>query len=185
VTRRIVILASLVALLALVATGPAGAKGVSRLIAKPSVCPAQHDLHAPAPVQERAMRCMTNYARRQAHRPRLRDAPELDRSAEMKSRDIVRCDSFSHFACGRSFTYWMQQVGYLPATCWRAGENIAWGNGSYGTVRSIFSAWMHSAAHRENILSRSFDHFGVGLEIGALEGYRDVHVWVQHFGRHC
>ena len=176
---------SLFVLAALFAAGPAQALKISRLLAKPAACAHQNDANAPAAVQEQAMRCMTNYARRHAHRAKLVDSEELDLSAEMKSRDIVRCDSFSHFACGRDFTFWMQHVGYLTASCWRAGENIAWGSGSYGTVRSVFNAWMHSAGHRDNILSRSFDQFGVGLDIGGLDGYSNAHVWVQHFGDQC
>ena len=176
---------SLAVLGALFVAGPAHAMKISRLLAKPSACAHQNDTSAPVAVQEQAMRCMTNYARRHAGRAKLIDSDELDRSAEMKSRDIVRCDSFSHFACGRNFTYWMQHFGYLSSGCWRAGENIAWGSGSYGTVRSVFNAWMHSPGHRDNILSRGFDQFGVGLDIGGLDGYRSAHVWVQHFGDHC
>src|SRR3954469_25229462 len=145
--------ASLAVLGALFAAGPAQAMKIHRLLAKPSACAHQNDAGAPVSVQEQAMRCMTNYARRHANRAKLVDDSELDRSAGMKSRDIVRCDSFSHFACGRDFTYWMLHFGYLTSGCWRAGENIAWGSGSYGTVRSVFSAWMHSPGHRENILS--------------------------------
>ena len=131
------------------------------------------------------MRCMTNYARRHAGSAALRDAGRLDLSAEMRARDIVRCESFSHSACGRDFTFWIKRVGYLRAACWRVGENIAWGSGSYSSVRSIFAAWMNSPPHRENILSRGYRSIGIGLEVGALAGYRDAHVWVQHFGEHC
>ena len=184
-TRRILRLLPAAALLVLVCAGPARALDVNRLIAPPSVCGGQRNADAPASLQERAMRCMTNYARRQDHRRALRDSGRLDTSAEMKSRDIVRCDSFSHSACGRDFTYWIERVGYLRTACWRAGENIAWGSAAYGSVRSIFSAWMHSPPHRENILSGGYDSFGVGLDVGGLDGYRDAHVWVQHFGGHC
>ena len=184
-TRRILLVLPAAILLVLVAAGSAQALEVSRLIAPPSICAYQRDVDAAAALQERAMRCMTNYARRHADRRRLEDSARLDTSAEMKSRDIVRCDSFSHSACGRDFTYWIERVGYLRTACWRAGENIAWGSAAYGSVRSIFSAWMHSPPHRENILSGGYDSFGVGLDVGGLDGYRDAHVWVQHFGGHC
>lgn len=130
------------------------------------------------------MRCMTNFARRRSHLRRLGDTSSLDASATRKSDDIVRCDSFSHFACGRDFTYWMQRTGFLPANCWRAGENIAWGSGSYASVRAIFTAWIHSPGHRENILGTEYGNFGVGLDVGRL-GSQDAHVWTQHFGDHC
>ena len=184
-TRRLLLVLPAAILLVLVAASSAQALNVSRLIAPPSVCAYQRDLDAAATLQERAMRCMTNYARRHADRRRLEDSAKLDTSAEMKSRDIVRCDNFSHYACGRGFTYWMKRVGYLRVACWRAAENIAWGGGSYGSVRSIFSAWMNSPPHRDNILSRSYGSFGVGFDVGGLDGYRNAHVWVQHFGDHC
>jgi uncharacterized protein YkwD len=174
-----------IAVCMLVGATSAHAFKVSRLMAPPSVCAHQFDASAPVGVQEQAMRCLTNYARQRDRRHRFGDVAKLDRSAGDKSRDILRCDSFSHFACGRAFTYWMQRVGYIPARCWRAGENIAWGVGSYGSVRSIFRAWMHSSDHRENILSHGFDHFGVGLDVGGLDGRRHVHVWTQEFGSHC
>lgn len=184
VTRRVLILLPLAILLGLLWAGSAQALNLSRLVAPASSCPGQTDAHAPAADQEQAMRCMTNYARSRARLRRLDDTPSLDTSATRKSDDIVRCDSFSHFACGRDFTYWMKRTGYLPANCWRAGENIAWGSGTYASVRSIFFAWIHSPGHRENILSPSFDNFGVGLDVGRLEGH-NAHVWTQHFGDHC
>ena len=130
------------------------------------------------------MRCMSNYARERAGLGRVGDATDLDRSARDKSGDILRCNSFSHYACGRQFTYWMERVGYIPARCWRAGENIAWGSGELGNVRSIFRAWIHSPEHRENILG-PYSQIGIGLSVGNLGGRSDAHVWTQHFGSHC
>jgi uncharacterized protein YkwD len=185
VLRRLATVAALATAFACAAAGSAAAIDMSRLMAPPSACPGQHLLGAPASVQERAMRCMTNFARRRAHRRQLERSRALDRSAGLKSRDIVRCDSFSHFACGRDFTFWIRRVGYLPSGCWRAGENIAWGTGSKSSVRSIFGAWMRSPGHRRNILSNDYEHIGIGLEIGSLEGFGRAHVWTQHFGQRC
>lgn len=130
------------------------------------------------------MRCMTNFARAQAGEAEFTTAPELEQSAGDKADDILRCDSFSHFACGRDFTYWMRQTGYISAECWRVGENLAWGTSGYGTVRSIFRAWMSSPGHRENILGE-FNQTGIRLRVGTLAGQPGTHVWAQHFGSHC
>jgi uncharacterized protein YkwD len=153
-------------------------------IAPPAACPGQNSLEAPALAQEQAMRCMTDFARRQVGLDGLAEAEALDASAHEKTLDVLRCDSFSHFACGREFTYWMRETGYLAATCWRAGENLAWGTGAEGTVRAIFRAWMRSPAHRRNILG-SYSQIGVGVEVGTLDGRAKAHVWTQHFGSHC
>ncbi len=161
-----------------------GAMDLSRLIAPGSVCANQNRLDVSAAVQEEAMRCMTDFARQRMGMARLVNADQLDRSAADKARDILRCDEFSHTACGRDFSYWMQRVGYIPARCWRVGENLAWGDGDLGTVRAIFQAWVHSPEHRANILGR-YTQIGTALDVGSLEGHHGVHVWIQHFGSHC
>jgi uncharacterized protein YkwD len=156
----------------------------SPLIAPPLACPDQDDLKASAEVQEQAMLCMTDFARKRAGLEELSDAQELDLSARGKQEDILRCDSFSHFACGREFTYWMQETGYIAAACWRAGENLAWGTAEYGTVRAIFQAWMRSPGHRQNILG-NYSQIGISVGIGTLAGRAGARVWTQHFGSHC
>jgi uncharacterized protein YkwD len=181
VARKISFIFLAVALFVAMAVPSAGAMDLSRLMAPVSVCGAQIELDAPAAEQERGMRCMTNFARRQVGLGSLDNVIKLDRSAADKSDDVLRCDSFSHYACGREFTYWMQRAGYFDARRWRAGENLAWGGGEYGTVRSIFRAWLESPGHRENILG-PYSQIGIGLQIGTLDGYPDAHVWTQHFG---
>jgi uncharacterized protein YkwD len=184
VPRKISSILALVALAVAASAPSATAMNLERLIAPTEVCADQTDLGASVAAQEQAMRCMSNFARERMGMGQLGDAADLNRSARDKSDDILRCDSFSHYACGRQFTYWMQRVGYIPAQCWRAGENLAWGTGDLGTVRAIFRAWIHSPEHRENILG-PYDQIGVALAVGSLDGRSDVHVWTQHFGSHC
>lgn len=183
-TRKLSIALLALALLGALFAGSAQARRLSTLVAPTSACAHQTDLGASFAVQEQAMRCMTDYAREHDGLGKLANAPSLDGSAGRKSGDILRCDSFSHYACGRQFTYWMQRSGYLAPRCWRAGENIAWGTGSYATVRSIFIAWLHSREHRENLLG-PYSSIGIALRIGNLEGHRGAHVWTQDFGSHC
>jgi uncharacterized protein YkwD len=130
------------------------------------------------------MFCMTDFARAQAGLGGLLDAEELDRSAQGKAEDVLRCDSFSHFACGREFTYWIRESGYIGDQCWHAGENLAWGTGEYGSVRAIFRAWMGSPTHRKNILG-DYSEAGISLVTGELEGRAGAHVWAAHFGSRC
>jgi uncharacterized protein YkwD len=49
------------------------------------------------------------------------------------------------------------RVSRFNATSW--GENVA----KAGTLRRVRELWMQSADHRRNILTRSFDHAGVGI----------------------
>ena len=180
--RKLSLLLALASLAGLAIASQAGAAG--GLIAPVSACPGQGVLRAPAAAQQSTMLCMTDFARTQAGLPALTPTPELEQSAEEKGADILRCDSFSHFACGREFTYWMQETGYMSSKCWRVGENLAWGTGDYGTVRSIFRAWMSSPEHRANILGE-FAQTGLSLRVGSLDGQPGTRVWTQHFGSHC
>ncbi len=154
------------------------------LIAPIAVCPDQEDRGAPSATQVRAMDCMVNFARREAGLNELVDTGALAQSAEDKSLDILHCDSFSHFACGREFTYWMKATGYMSTPCWRVGENLAWGTGEYGSARSVFTAWMRSPDHRANVLG-DFEETGLSLEVGTLGGEAGTRVWAEHFGSHC
>lgn len=182
--RKLIAALFAVAIVVALAAGPAQARRLSALVAPTAACPNQTDLGDSTAVQEQAMRCMTNFARKHDGLGQFGNAASLDRSATRKTDDIIRCDSFSHYACGRQFTYWMQRSGYLASRCWRAGENIAWGTESEGTVRSIFVAWLHSPEHRANLLGR-YSQIGIALSVGTLEGHRSAHVWTQDFGSHC
>jgi uncharacterized protein YkwD len=182
--RKLIVALTAFALVGALIAGTAQARRLSTLVAPTSVCPNQTDLSQPTGVQEQAMHCMTNFARQHTGLSDLGNAVSLDHSAIRKTDDVIRCDSFSHFACGRQFTYWMQRSGYLAARCWRAGENLAWGTGDLGSVRQIFIAWLHSPEHRANLLGR-YSQIGVALSVGNLEGHSGAHVWTQEFGSHC
>jgi uncharacterized protein YkwD len=179
--KAIAVAAAALIVAALTATA---ATAAPRLIAPSSACPNQNVLGAPAAAQERTMLCLTNYAREQFGEPPLVPAPALEESARSKARDVLSCDEFSHYACGREFAYWIRASGYLSAPCWRDGENLAWGAGAYGSVGSIFRALMRSTTHRENILG-NFEEVGIDLVAGNLEGHPGSRVWAQHFGSHC
>lgn len=150
--------------------------------ASASACPFEGAAQASASNQEKAMVCLVNRARSSRGFDPLGAPASLGTAADRKSADILRCDEFSHEACGREFTYWIEHSGYGGCS-W--GENIAYASGGYATPRRIFSLWMHSSGHRRNILGR-FTDIGVGLKIGTLEGVRGAHVWTQEFGsRDC
>jgi uncharacterized protein YkwD len=173
--KRDAVLAVLLAAVgAAVLTGPAPARA-------PTACSTHAGLDAPSGVQERAMLCLTNRARRGRGLSVLIAVRPLTRAADHKSADILRCDEFSHEACGRPFTYWMDRFGFRGCA---EAENIAWGTGPLGSVRSIFRAWMQSPGHRENILG-PYEQSGIGLRVGRLDGYPGAHVWTQDFGAGC
>lgn len=165
------------------AGGCSTAYAAGDLVAPAATCP-QSNLDAPVASQEATMLCLVNYAREKVGVAPLLANPQLAESAADKGADIIDCESFSHYACGREFTYWMRQTGYLSQPCWHAGENLAWGAGRYGSAASIFRAWLRSPAHRANLLG-DFTETGLSLEVGPLEGNSRAHVWTQHFGSLC
>jgi uncharacterized protein YkwD len=151
-------------------------------VAPPSTCPGQAATDLSAEEEAGVMLCMTNYARAAHGLGPLSLSHQLGRAAERKSADIVGCDEFSHEACGRPFQFWIQRYGYLKG-CWRAAENIAWGTGTYSTPGSIFTAWLESPEHHENILG-PYREIGIGLRVGGVEGHEEAAVWTQDFGSH-
>uniref|UniRef100_UPI00406BF585 CAP domain-containing protein n=1 Tax=Paenibacillus sp. FSL R7-0652 TaxID=2921687 RepID=UPI00406BF585 len=91
----------------------------------------------------------------------------LDKVAMAKVKDMSSNNYFDH----QSPTYgspfdMMKQFG---VTYSYAGENIAKGQ---KTPQEVVTAWMNSAGHRANILSKNFTHIGVGF----YNGY-----WAQEF----
>jgi uncharacterized protein YkwD len=151
-------------------------------VAPAAVCPGQAVEGMSAEEQVGVMFCMTNYARSVNGLAPLSQSRLLGRAAEGKSGDILGCDEFSHEACGRPFTFWDKKYGYLKG-CWKAAENIAWGTGGYATVGAIFTAWLQSTDHHENILG-PYREVGIGVEVGELEGNEGAAVWTQDFGSH-
>lgn len=156
------------------------------LIAPEKRCPNQRVSDKPTRGESiRSMLCMVNYARAKSGLRPLKQHPKLVWSALRKSQDINRCNQFSHTACGDDFSKWIKRSGYLR-TCYAIGENIAWGGGSLGGVRSIFIAWMNSPGHRKAILSRDYVDTGINFVYSkSFQGSRGAMIWTEHFGRRC
>jgi uncharacterized protein YkwD len=129
------------------------------------------------------MVCMHRYARRAANRRRVHRIKPLIRSARRKARDIRRCQSFSHSACGRNAFYWFDRVGYLKGN-FGVAENLSFGSDDAGNVRSMMSAWLDSNGHRRALLDRRYRGVGIGMVQGSYKGFDNVQFWVAHFGYH-
>jgi uncharacterized protein YkwD len=154
-----------------------------RLIAPVDKCPDENNV-ARLNRAKKAMTCMANFARRSAGLRGFKRNRSLDQSASHKASDILRCDVFSHNACGRPLTFWIEKK-YAKRQCWWAGENIARGTKRVGGVRDIFKAWMRSPGHRNAILNRHYTDIGIGFRVGEFRGRQSTRVWVQHFGQIC
>jgi uncharacterized protein YkwD len=128
------------------------------------------------------MTCLTNYARAHSGLKPLQLNTALSAAGNAKLGADVSCGVFSHEPCGKPFDSVF--ATYLQgATSFQIGENIAWGTGSYATPRQIMLAWLHSAGHRENILTAAFTEVGIGyLPNETFLGYPGAALWSQQFG---
>jgi uncharacterized protein YkwD len=115
-----------------------------------------------------AVACLINQERAAAGLAALATNSQLAAAATGHSQDMVVQQYFSHDSLdGRSFMDRLRAAGWSPTGSWTAGENIAWGSGSYGTPRSIVRSWMNSPGHRANILNARYRESGVGVAAGA------------------
>ncbi len=120
----------------------------------------------------RATLCLLNRERRARGLRALRSNSKLARAARGHARDMVAQHYFSHDSrSGASFSARIKRTGWTRSRrSYTMGENIGWGGGSLSTPRAMVQAWMNSAGHRANILSRSFNQIGIGIANGAPTG---------------
>jgi uncharacterized protein YkwD len=183
--RHIPVLATLLSLgVATVGVAPAGATtSAARLLAPAAICRYSEDADASIEMQMEAMACLTRYARAADGLPTLRPSSKLRHAVAMKLEADLRCHQLSHEPCGQSFATVYSDSGYLGGS-YSVGENLAWGEGSFGTPREIMRAWLLSAPHRENLLSPTWREFGIAVQVGVrFDGRAPVAIWATGFGR--
>lgn len=116
--------------------------------------------------------CLLNRERAARGLRPLRLDRKLGRAAQGHAGDMVRQRFFAHESRnGASFSARIKRTGWTRSRrSWTVGENLGWGGGSLATPRAMVRAWMNSAGHRANILSRSFRMIGIGIANGAPTG---------------
>jgi uncharacterized protein YkwD len=127
-----------------------------------------------------AMYCGINVVRRAYGLPVVRGNGPLNRSSLLKADAVRRC-GFTHTPCGMSFTRTFQKAGYLPARAF--GENLAWGQGAFGSPLQTLQMWLNSPPHRKNVLATNWRDLGIAFERGHMFGRDGVALWVMQFGR--
>ncbi len=106
-----------------------------------------------------------NEARKENGLSPLTDTSDLNRIAMLKAEDMVKNNYFLH----TSPTYGtpFNMLKNYGLTYKYAGENIA-GNTS---MKNAVDKWLSSESHRKNILSKNYNHIGVGVEKSPKYGY--------------
>lgn len=158
--RRIVCLIAGMAAVAL--SAPAGAHAAD--CAGADVIPAAGS----TPEAGQATLCLLNGERAaQGLRP-LAEAPGLTQPSLAYSSRMVAENFFAHVSPdGGELVDRLVAARYIErGGDWTVGENIAWGQDTLATPRSIVAAWMASPGHRENILTPEYTEIGIGIALG-------------------
>jgi uncharacterized protein YkwD len=164
--------------LGMIATAPAVA--ADPLLAPLATCAGDDRTDAPPDRAEAALACLVNHARRESGVAPLPRGSRLNRSAQMKTDLIVKCDEFTHSPCGRPWAEVFREAGYRG---W-AREILATGSGDLGTARGVMEMWLDSPNHRDAVLAPEWTSFGVGVRTGVtLAGSSETAVMTAHFGR--
>ncbi len=120
---------------------------------------------------------LTNQERQAQGLSPLKHNSTLDLAAQKKASDMLANNYFAHTSpTGVKPWQWFKEVGYNYTF---AGENLAM---NFAEAEDAIQAWMDSASHRDNLLSKNYDEIGVAVVIGKLAGNETTLV-VQLFGK--
>ena len=141
----------------------APASASATMVAPRAKCAGQDNPRISGHAQQKAMKCLVNYARSQVGTGGLKSSRALERAAGQKSRDVAAC-GFSHTACGNAADLYVHRYGYTSNTSgWQWGENLAYGRGKRSTPRAVVQAWLGSGPHAATMLSGTFNDIGIGM----------------------
>jgi hypothetical protein len=147
-------------------------------LAPDSVCPGGDDASQPVAVQVSVGTCLLNYARERQGLPPLARSAALDAGSLRKAQDIVACNQFSHYACGKSPDADARAEGLTDRTF---GENIYWGPAMYRPPRVAVDQWLNSDHHRENLFDPGWRFQGVAMQVAPSFQGNQGEVWVNEF----
>jgi len=100
----------------------------------------------------------TNEHRERNKRDQLQLNKKLSSAAELKARDMVQRNYWSHNTPdGKAPWVFINDADYSYK---KAGENLAYG---FVNESEVISGWMNSEGHRANILDNDYQHVGFGF----------------------
>jgi uncharacterized protein YkwD len=112
----------------------------------------------------------------------LRASLGLHRAAQRHTNDMINRDYFGHTSPTGSTLYArILTSGFVYWGQWSAGEDLAWGTGTYGTPRATVKMWLASPEHRAILLSSSYRLIGLGRATGSFLGHSGAVVWTADF----
>jgi len=109
---------------------------------------------------------LINQARQNNNLPPVSLNKTLNETANLKVNDMLANNYFEHTSPhGVAPWSWFKKAGYNYAY---AGENLAI---DFAQTDDVFSAWMASPAHRDNILNPNFNEIGLAVKNGPLQNH--------------
>jgi uncharacterized protein YkwD len=134
-------------------------------IAIPAASQAATKTSKRATSDEQQVLTLLNQIRQQHNLTTFTTLPQLHTAARFHSSDMITNSYFDHNSPSEA---WDTRIArYLKAPL--VGEDIAWGQGAYGTPTGIVNQWMHSPTHRAIILTPGLHHIGIGLATGTYQ----------------
>ncbi|MDX6617705.1 MAG: hypothetical protein QOK36_91 [Gaiellales bacterium] len=115
---------------------------------------------------EQQVLVLLNQIRQQHGLSSLTASSALRSAARAHSADMLERGYFDHNSPTEAWDARIARYLKSPLT----GEDIAWGQGAYGTPEGIVSQWMHSPTHRAIILTAALHRVGLGLAVGTYDG---------------
>jgi hypothetical protein len=112
----VTVLAALAAAGLIASTAVGAGSSRSADLAPVGACGGSTDATASAVLQQRAMRCLVNWARAQHGQRSLSPSSSLQRAAALKGRGVVDCRQVSHVPCGMDATALVRRTGYRYAS---------------------------------------------------------------------
>lgn len=108
----------------------------------------------------------------------LKENELLNRSAKLKSEDMISRNYWSHNTPDGSETWvFFNKVSFMYQD---AGENLSQ---AFTTPTEVFNAWMVSPSHKENILDSRYTNIGVSVDFQVPNNLSiSKPLVVQHFG---
>jgi uncharacterized protein YkwD len=135
------------------------------LVALPSAAQAAGKVSYQASSEQQVL-TLLNQIRSQHNLTPFTASTPLRNAARAHSADMLQHNYFDHNSPTESWDARIARYLKSPLT----GENIAWGQGTYGSATGIVNQWMHSPTHRAIILTPGLHHIGLGLALGTYDG---------------
>jgi uncharacterized protein YkwD len=128
----------------------------------------------------RAVECLVNQRRAASGLARVAHDRRLARAASGFSSAMVRERFFDHVSPeGSTLSGRARAAGFHGGTL---GEAIGWGAGALGTPAAIVELWMNSPPHRAILLGAQFHRVGLGVAMGAPNGFARAVTVTADFG---